>query len=280
MPELKIFISHKMPTDTELAREIGDLLALYGGESVQVEHAGQFRQGDDWREKIEKEISGADWLIYLFTDQDEDWGFCLFECGFFLCRMPADSHKKLVTLTRDRSEINDALKKFNVVPMTENTAFDLLKEIYHDDPWHIKPDLPDEKLRTTAKDIRDVFWGVHTIAEQRDVIPSITMEFDEPNRSSLESDVVPAGTTVSGAKQWQVLFGKDSDTGAWLWEDLTKDWGNRYVYEFLFARMMRNALEKKTPKGCMLSTKTNGLYRVSLRRYHIQTNKKYVFYFN
>jgi hypothetical protein len=69
---LRIFISHKMPSDTTLASEIGGKLALYGGALIEVKHAGMFRYGENWRKKIQEALTEADWLIYLYTDQDED----------------------------------------------------------------------------------------------------------------------------------------------------------------------------------------------------------------
>ena len=95
MPEtLRIFISHKMPTDTPLAQEIGSKLALYGGNQVKITHAGKFRHGEKWRERIQRELNDAHWLIFLSTDQDEDWGFCLFECGYFRHTMESDENKR------------------------------------------------------------------------------------------------------------------------------------------------------------------------------------------
>ena len=164
------------------------MLALYGASLVRVVHAGDFRYGDNWRENIEKELSDADWLLYLFTDQDEDWGFCLFECGFVRSTMMSNPNKKLITLAREPHQINDALTEFNAVPMTDEAVFDLLKQIYREEPWRINPGLPDEVLRTTAHKIFMIFGGIHTFTEQRDVIPSITIEFDEAERASLESE--------------------------------------------------------------------------------------------
>ena len=56
---LKIFISHKMPSDTARAQEIGSSLALYGGNQVKVVHAGNFRKGVDWMDEIRKELNDA-----------------------------------------------------------------------------------------------------------------------------------------------------------------------------------------------------------------------------
>ena len=52
---LRIFISHKMPTNTALAQQIGSRLALYGGNQIKVTHAGKFRYGENWRARIQQE---------------------------------------------------------------------------------------------------------------------------------------------------------------------------------------------------------------------------------
>src|SRR4051794_28539478 len=97
---LRIFISHKMPADTDLAQQIGSRLALYGGNQIKVTHAGKFRYSENWRSRIQQELDQAHWLIYLYTDPDEDWGFCLFECGYFNRTMESDDRKRLITFCR------------------------------------------------------------------------------------------------------------------------------------------------------------------------------------
>jgi hypothetical protein len=56
--DLRIFVSHKMPSDTPMAQEIGDKLALYGGNRVKVMHAGNFRYGENWRKRIQLKSAG------------------------------------------------------------------------------------------------------------------------------------------------------------------------------------------------------------------------------
>src|SRR5262245_35289716 len=109
---LRIFISHKMPTDTPLAEAIGKNLALYGGNQVRITHAGQFRYGEKWRDRIERELDEATWLIFLYTDPDEDWEFCLYECGYFRRSMENNGGqtKSLITFCRKKDQITDALK--------------------------------------------------------------------------------------------------------------------------------------------------------------------------
>ena len=150
--ELKIFISHKMPSDTTLANDIGSKLAVFAGQRVKVSHAGKFRVGEKWRPKLEQELDTANWLIYLHTDPDEDWQFCLYECGYFTGkRKPDDSERLLITFCRRQEQITAALKEFNALVITENEVVRLLKQIYKQAPWQISPDLSDDEIANAAK---------------------------------------------------------------------------------------------------------------------------------
>ena len=60
----------------------------------------------NWRARIQQELDEAHWLIYMYTDQDEDCGFCLFECGYFRCTRETDDRKRLITFCRSSDQIN------------------------------------------------------------------------------------------------------------------------------------------------------------------------------
>ena len=271
-----------MPSDTALAAEIGGKLALFGGALIEVKHAGMFRYGENWRQNIQEYLSEADWLVYLFTDQDEDWGFCLFECGFFRGKMEENDERRLITLTRRPDQINDALKEFNAVCMTEDGIYKLLTEIYREDPWKISPQLKDDILRDTATSIVKVFTGSERVEANFDVAPSVVVEFSNIDvcKSDLRSGRMPIDAIISGIKDWQKLFGRQIDTGSWLWSDLVNDWEYKDVYEFLIARMMSNALQNRVPKGMMIRVgDSNEVYRLTLRRYERLASSRYRFHF-
>ncbi|MET7242253.1 hypothetical protein ABZT49_02690 [Methylobacterium sp. EM32] len=279
---LKIFISHKMPSDTTLASDIGGKLALYGGTLIEVKHAGLFRYGDKWREKIQEYLKDVDWLIFLYTDQDEDWGFCLFECGFFRATMENNPSKKLITLARHPHQINDALKEFNAVPMTEEAVFKLLDEIYRKEPWNISKNLNDEVLKNTSKSITSYFTGFERVEANFDISPSVVIEFtfSDITKQELKNGRMPAETIIGGVKDWQKLFDREIDTGSWLWADLTSDWPFKDVYEYLISKMMYDAIEKRAPKGVMLrGLNSTEVHRLTLRRYEKLAGSKYKFYF-
>jgi hypothetical protein len=280
--ELKIFISHKMPSDTTLANDIGSRLALFSGERVKVSHAGKFRIGEKWRSKVEEELDTADWLIYLHTDPDEDWQFCLFECGYFLGKQRDDDKDRLlITFCRRQDQITPALKEFNALVINENQVSTLFKQIYHQDPWKIYPDLSNKDIKASAKYIVARFLDKEII-RNFDIAPGIMFEvnLDTSAKRSLKSFRMPRETTISGVKDWHKLFGKETETGAWPWVQLASEWDHASVYEFLFAKMMNDAINGDMPRGVLLrSIASHELYRVTLRRYETFANaKKYRFY--
>ena len=220
---LRVFISHKMPTDTPLAEAIGGNLALYAGNQLVVSHAGTFRYGEKWREKIEEELDKADWLIFLATGQNEDWAFCLYECGYFISKptRPDGSKKRLTTFCRKGDQVQAALEPFNALQISVEAVMKLLNEIYIQEPYAINPKLPEDVLQKTATDIVTIFEGGERVERNFDVAPSISIELliTDITRSQLRSGTLPRDCPVTGLKDWQRLFGKSIDTGAWLWSD-------------------------------------------------------------
>jgi hypothetical protein len=281
--ELRIFISHRMPTDTAIAEQIGSRLALYAGNQVKVTHAGQFRYGDKWRDKIKDELDTVDWLIFLYTDQDEDWGFCLFECGYFQARMEKDpENKQLVIFCRQADQISPALREFNAMEAGMDSILKLLKDIYHREPWAISPAVSEEDLRKTAAEILGVFTGGARIEANFDVATSVTFEFvlTEQSATALKHGRLPADCTVSGTRDWQRLFGKDINTGGWLWRTLVEDWPHREIYEFLIASMIHDAANGRNPHSTVVRPPNSDLlYRLTLRRYERMAGQKKRFFF-
>jgi hypothetical protein len=280
---LRIFISHKMNTDTELAEDIGSKLSLYAGSQVVVTHAGKFRYGERWRERIEEQLNRAHWLILLFTDPDEDWGFCLFECGYFRRIMESDTTKRLITFCRRQDQISEALKEFNALVMTEQAVEALLKDIYWQDPWKVKPDLDPAVLKGNSSYIVTRFMGTERIVANFDVAASVIIDLfmTESIKTDLTNGRLPPETAVSGTKDWQQVFGRAVDTGGWLWKDLVANWPFADVYTFLIAKMISDALNGPMPKGAIFRApgESKDLYRITLRRYERWGENRYRFYF-
>jgi hypothetical protein len=78
---------------------------------------------------------------------------------------------------------------------------------------------------------------------------------------------------VSGALDWQKLFEKPVDTDEWQWDALTSGWINKSLYEYEFARMIIEGIEKASPAGCLIRPlASEDLFYIRLRRYEYDLN--------
>lgn len=279
---LRIFISHKMPADTALAQELGEKLALFGGDRIVVVHGGQFPAGDTWRASIERELDAAHWVILLHTDREADWSFCMFECGYFRSRMKTIDTARLIPFCQEVRHVSEALKEFNVVHPDRESIAKLLKQIYWEEPWRLHKNLRESMIADTADEIVALYQGAQRVEENFDVATNLTLEImlSEENCKQLKANRIPMDTAVTGTSDWQRLFGRLSSTGGWLWPQLTEGWPYRRVYEYLLAGMVNEALARRRPLGTLLrAPNSDELYRLTLRRYEIMKNKKHRFHF-
>lgn len=81
----QIFISHKS-RDKAAALRIRTTLEKFGGNSMDVFVSEQIEPGKEWPSVIWEHLLKADWLLLLYTDESEEWDWCLFEAGFFAAK--------------------------------------------------------------------------------------------------------------------------------------------------------------------------------------------------
>ena len=70
MADLSIFISHKMPKDSDAARRIGNLIASYSGNKIKIILAEDFQKGRELTPEITEAIQSADIFLLLYTGED------------------------------------------------------------------------------------------------------------------------------------------------------------------------------------------------------------------
>jgi TIR domain len=76
-----VFFSHKVG-DEGVTKSLIDLLARHT-ELVDFIISENIEKGKDWRQEIADALSRANFLVLVFTDPNENWGWCLYESGFF-----------------------------------------------------------------------------------------------------------------------------------------------------------------------------------------------------
>jgi hypothetical protein len=276
-----IFISHKMPKDSDTTSSIGQLIATHSGNKIKINLAEDFRKGSQLSSDITKAIQTADIFLLLYTGEDQDWGYCLLEAGQFQASLGSDAKRSIVVFHDPDISVPQALSEFISVPITENPVFEFLKQLYVD--TGVFPDVNPDSLLDTAKKICEAFHRTDVLAINFDLVPNFTVEFEnsDENTQMLKNERVPDRAFLKGSLDWQLLFGKDAATGAWVWEDLSRNWVGGDLYAPELARMMKTAKEKNTPEGFFMRPHdTTELHRLTLRRYEeIDNASRLKFYF-
>jgi hypothetical protein len=271
---LKIFISHKMPTDSIAAKTVGDLIAAASGPEITVINAAQFRYGTDFRSKIRSELETTDIFILLYTGDDADWSYCLWECGNFESFINNTNNKSIIVMHDPKIDPPKVLQIYKSLPTTSEEIWSFLKNIYVTE-WKAFPNVNQSMLERNARDIAGAFIKRDIL--NFDLVPnfSIRITLSEQNLCSLQSNAIPPDSYVSGSLSWQRLFGKVNDTGGWSWGELTKEWRYKDLYEYEFSRMIAVALNKEGPEGCLLRDSLKNLFYVTLRRYESDVVHRY-----
>ena len=76
-----IFFSHKVIDET-VANTLKELLDSHT-DNVRYFLSEKIEKGKPFRKIIADELSRSSFLVLVFTDPNEDWGWCLYETGFF-----------------------------------------------------------------------------------------------------------------------------------------------------------------------------------------------------
>jgi hypothetical protein len=242
--DLKVFVSHKMPTDTALAEAIANRLRKHSAGKVNAVHAGMFRSGEKWRDRVETEIRTSDWLIFIHTDPDDDWQFCLFECGLFQAvpQAPNRPKRRLITFCRTPGQINSSLRAFNAVQANLEGIRKLLKELYIDDKINLH--LSETDLDTIAAELEGLFAGRVVSERSFEATPSFVLQVaaTAANIRLLEQGRLPEAATFQGSGDWHEAFGKAVGDPSYTWSGLTDGLPFASVYERLFADTVLNAM--------------------------------------
>ena len=77
----QVFFSHK-EEDAKVTHCIKDLLDRHT-ENVNYFISENIEKGTNWRQTIAEQLTLSSFLVLVFTDPNEDWGWCLYETGFF-----------------------------------------------------------------------------------------------------------------------------------------------------------------------------------------------------
>jgi hypothetical protein len=130
---IKIFISHKQE-EGEAARKIKGLLEYFGNGRLSCFVSELIAPGRPYPERIEEELRESLWFLFLYTDPQLSWDWCLYEAGMFRGWMEA--HDRLTCLYHREAHLPDAISRFQAVKADPEGVEIFVRDLY------TKPPLP------------------------------------------------------------------------------------------------------------------------------------------
>src|SRR5215469_15476440 len=126
-----VFFSHKV-NDSGVTKSLKKLLDSHT-ENVVFHISEEIEKGAAWREAIVELLTRANFLVLVFTDPDEDWGWCLYESGFFdaLSQIPASSSTRRIWCLHNASTTPPSpIGDLQSIPAKNPDVKDWLSELF------------------------------------------------------------------------------------------------------------------------------------------------------
>lgn len=79
----RVFASHKVERDIDLASIFSDKLRLLSSNKIEVLTCEKTPGGSDWQHWIDENVRSCDMLLYLHTSEEQDLDWCWYEVGVF-----------------------------------------------------------------------------------------------------------------------------------------------------------------------------------------------------
>jgi hypothetical protein len=195
--EYFLFFSHKVNDETvtslliELLRKHTENVGFFISEKI--------RKGEDWRKAIGDHLSRANHLVLVFTDPHENWGWCLYESGFFdALKEVSKPSSRIWCLHHVSTTRPSPLSHLQSIPADPPRVEEWLLELFEESG---QPKERYLKIPQLAKDICKLFSDQKPIYSQRSIKISA-------NPTLLSPDDLPDDATVEGdARLMEELFG-------------------------------------------------------------------------
>jgi hypothetical protein len=127
----RIFFSHKHQ-DEPVTREIISLIHRHT-ENVKCFISEDIEKGTNWRKAIAEHLTLSSFLVLVFADPEEDWGWCLYETGFFdaLSQLPGGTQlRRIYCLHNPSTTPPSPISDLQTVPATAKDVSQWLGEIF------------------------------------------------------------------------------------------------------------------------------------------------------
>ncbi len=204
-----VFFSHKV-NDKTVTGLLIDLLDRH------TEHVNYFvsediEKGVPWRKTIAEHLNLSSFLVLVFTDPTEDWGWCLYETGFFdaLSQIPDSKSRRIYCLHNASTAPPSPIADLQTIPATHKDVAQWLSELF-----------------TYTKQTKPAFW--QDIPKLADKICELFANNQKPIYSQRSIDIIvnctlltspddlPEDTTIEGEERLiEELFGTYSGRTDW-----------------------------------------------------------------
>lgn len=257
--KIGVFVSHRSKDDQEIANTIRDKLRILSHGKIETHICENIRGGDDWFQWVENTVYQSTVFLLLYTDEEMDLRWCLFEAGLFRGEQKQQAH--LICLKNTNiSTPPSPLQRFQAYNADEAGLREFLRELLYrgsfTDGKKINPELLDQDETEFGQAVKDV--------ELLFVERQINRNYFRKRIEIICPDVEP-GTELNGnnpvdLEEFHIEAGEltrdllDLPDGDVLWSDLydnLNDKGHRWVDEI---REVFEAVQDQRPIRQVLSS--------------------------
>ena len=123
-----VFFSHKV-NNSGVTKSVIELLDGHT-ENVSFPISEQIEKGTPWRKAIAELLNRANFLVLVFTDPNEDWGWCLYESGFFDALSQSESRRRIWCLHNASTAPPSPIADLQSVPAKKPDVEQWLTELF------------------------------------------------------------------------------------------------------------------------------------------------------
>jgi hypothetical protein len=216
--QIRVFISYRLDSDTELARAVAAAFRELSGGRVAVTLAADFTRdisGRDYKEVIGKEITRAHWFVLLLSNlgQNNDW--CMYETGMFRASMVSNRINRLICIHHPQTRLPGPIQEFQSVPAESDRLHAFFQGLFltsHPIPgWSALNDqVSEESMRAHADRVVQLMRGPsRPVNFNYRVTLEVTRPADDHTAADLDSCSIDTDTRTAD------LFGKVDPPTTW-----------------------------------------------------------------
>jgi hypothetical protein len=231
-PPLRVFISYKKK-DHAATDTIKQILLRIGASSIKVFVSGDEPAGIQWRENVLKGLREAHILIFLYTDPESRWDWCLYETGYFDARQdPEELNRRLYVLHRREDPPSGPFLGLNTVPIDvsdgrhDTELKDFLEELFEGSTSPaVNPNWDAGGCNDLVTAFAAPFRCHEEVAPPQEYVRKLTFRLakESATEADLNAGRIPADAVVSGNEKSFELFGFGT-AATRSWNKLEEKW--------------------------------------------------------